>query len=264
MASDGGIFSYGDAPFSGSTGALRLNEPVVGMAAAPDGGGYWLVAPTAASSPTAARPTRARWAGRRCPRPVVGHGRHAAGGGYWLVLGSGAAGGQGRRHRPRPQRPERQRPGLHRPARVQRHRRTSRATRRARRPTSGYTEAAVQLQRGHRPASRPGGRGRHGRDDPHRQRRRRARASRTGRPSSTTRRTNVAVDIHADGGPPGGSGFTVLEPVADGPERRRDRVLGHVRVRCCATRSSAGTGMPVSRLRRRRRRPGSPATTWPG
>lgn len=28
---------------------------------------------------------------------------------------------------------------------------------------------------------------------------------------------NVAIDIHADGGPPGGRGFTVLEPVADGP-----------------------------------------------
>jgi len=28
---------------------------------------------------------------------------------------------------------------------------------------------------------------------------------------------NVAVDIHADGGPPAGRGFAVLEPVADGP-----------------------------------------------
>jgi N-acetylmuramoyl-L-alanine amidase len=28
---------------------------------------------------------------------------------------------------------------------------------------------------------------------------------------------NVAVDIHADGGPAGGRGFTILEPVADGP-----------------------------------------------
>jgi N-acetylmuramoyl-L-alanine amidase len=27
---------------------------------------------------------------------------------------------------------------------------------------------------------------------------------------------NVAIDIHADGGPPGGRGFTALEPVADG------------------------------------------------
>ncbi len=34
---------------------------------------------------------------------------------------------------------------------------------------------------------------------------------------------NVAIDIHADGGPPGGRGFTVLEPVADGPN---DKVIG--------------------------------------
>jgi hypothetical protein len=44
VASDGGIFSFGDAVFHGSTGAIRLNQPVVGMAATPDGGGYWLVA----------------------------------------------------------------------------------------------------------------------------------------------------------------------------------------------------------------------------
>jgi N-acetylmuramoyl-L-alanine amidase len=34
---------------------------------------------------------------------------------------------------------------------------------------------------------------------------------------------NVAIDIHADGGPASGRGFTVLEPVADGPN---DRVIG--------------------------------------
>ena len=44
VASDGGVFSFGDATFYGSTGALRLNAPIVGMAATPDGGGYWLVA----------------------------------------------------------------------------------------------------------------------------------------------------------------------------------------------------------------------------
>ena len=32
VASDGGIFSFGDAAFEGSTGALSLNKPVVGMA----------------------------------------------------------------------------------------------------------------------------------------------------------------------------------------------------------------------------------------
>ena len=43
-ASDGGIFNYGDAAFYGSTGGMTLNKPIVGMAATPDGKGYWLVA----------------------------------------------------------------------------------------------------------------------------------------------------------------------------------------------------------------------------
>jgi len=44
VASDGGLFSYGDAGYYGSTGNQTLNKPVVGMAATPDGRGYWLVA----------------------------------------------------------------------------------------------------------------------------------------------------------------------------------------------------------------------------
>jgi len=44
VASDGGIFTAGGARFHGSTGGIRLNEPVVGMAADPATGGYWLVA----------------------------------------------------------------------------------------------------------------------------------------------------------------------------------------------------------------------------
>ena len=44
MASDGGIFSYGGAPFYGSTGGLHLNAPIVGMAVTPNGAGYWLLA----------------------------------------------------------------------------------------------------------------------------------------------------------------------------------------------------------------------------
>jgi hypothetical protein len=44
VASDGGIFSFGDATFLGSTGNVRLNQPIVGMAATPSGHGYWLVA----------------------------------------------------------------------------------------------------------------------------------------------------------------------------------------------------------------------------
>ena len=44
MASDGGVFNYGDAGFYGSTGGVHLNKPIVGLAGTPDGGGYWLVA----------------------------------------------------------------------------------------------------------------------------------------------------------------------------------------------------------------------------
>ena len=44
VASDGGVFAYGDAAFHGSAGGRPLNKPVVGMAATPDGKGYWLVA----------------------------------------------------------------------------------------------------------------------------------------------------------------------------------------------------------------------------
>jgi hypothetical protein len=44
VASDGGIFSFGNAGFYGSTGGFPLNRPVVGMAPTPDHRGYWLVA----------------------------------------------------------------------------------------------------------------------------------------------------------------------------------------------------------------------------
>ena len=37
VASDGGIFGFGDAHFYGSTGGIRLNQPIVGMAPTPDG-----------------------------------------------------------------------------------------------------------------------------------------------------------------------------------------------------------------------------------
>jgi N-acetylmuramoyl-L-alanine amidase len=41
--------------------------------------------------------------------------------------------------------------------------------------------------------------------------------------STMLNHTDVAIDIHADGGPSWGRGFTVLEPVADGPN---DKVIG--------------------------------------
>jgi N-acetylmuramoyl-L-alanine amidase len=56
---------------------------------------------------------------------------------------------------------------------------------------------------------------------------------------------SVAVDIHADGGPSWGRGFTVLEPVADGPN---NKVIGSSLRLGRDIRSAllAGTSMPDS------------------
>jgi len=58
-------------------------------------------------------------------------------------------------------------------------------------------------------------------------------------------RANVAVDIHADGGPVSGRGFTVLEPVADGPN---DHVIAASEQFGADVRQAmlAGTSMPES------------------
>jgi N-acetylmuramoyl-L-alanine amidase len=56
---------------------------------------------------------------------------------------------------------------------------------------------------------------------------------------------DVAVDIHADGDPPGGRGFAVLDPVADGPN---DGVVASSAAFATVLRDAfaAGTPMPVS------------------
>ena len=43
VASDGGIFSFGDVNYFGSTGGMPLSAPVVGMDRTADGQGYWMV-----------------------------------------------------------------------------------------------------------------------------------------------------------------------------------------------------------------------------
>jgi N-acetylmuramoyl-L-alanine amidase len=56
---------------------------------------------------------------------------------------------------------------------------------------------------------------------------------------------NVAIDIHADGGPAGGRGFTILEPVADGPNKHV--IGGSERFgRFLRSRFHTVTGMPLS------------------
>jgi len=43
VASDGGVFAWGTAPFEGSAGNLHLAAPIVGMTPTRSGQGYWLV-----------------------------------------------------------------------------------------------------------------------------------------------------------------------------------------------------------------------------
>ncbi|MCU1465900.1 MAG: Esterase [Actinomycetia bacterium] len=42
-ASDGGIFSFGDATYRGSTSKSDLQHPIAGMARTTNGRGYWFV-----------------------------------------------------------------------------------------------------------------------------------------------------------------------------------------------------------------------------
>src|SRR5688500_20343217 len=44
VASDGGLFSFGNAMFHGSIGATRLSRPMAGMASTIIGRGYWTLA----------------------------------------------------------------------------------------------------------------------------------------------------------------------------------------------------------------------------
>ena len=216
VASDGGIFTYGDARFYGSTGDITLNQPVVGMAAGPGGRGYWLVAADGGIFSFGAVSFFGSEGAGPTGRPCRGHRRHPVG--RWVLAGiriGTPSGRQDRRDRSRSQRaqlhraPDHQSAGLERPGvRILRYHRHGNSRRLHRSP--------VQLQRGHLPQAdleaegatvvmtRPNNDG-------------------VG-PCVTTRaaiindaHADVAVDIHADGGPTTGRGFAVLEPVADGP-----------------------------------------------
>ena len=88
-ASDGGIFSYGDAPFFGSTGSIHLNEPIVGMAPTPDGGGYWLVASDGGIFSFGDAQFFGSTGSIHLNEPIVGMAPTPDGGGYWLVASDG-------------------------------------------------------------------------------------------------------------------------------------------------------------------------------
>jgi hypothetical protein len=88
-ASDGGIFSYGSAPFAGSAGNLKLNKPVVGMASTPDGNGYWLVATDGGVFSYGDAQFYGSSGNLTLNKPIVGMAATPDGYGYWLVASDG-------------------------------------------------------------------------------------------------------------------------------------------------------------------------------
>ncbi|HXW39021.1 MAG TPA: MBG domain-containing protein, partial [Acidimicrobiales bacterium] len=90
VASDGGVFSFGDAGYYGSTGGMVLNRPVVGMAPTPDGGGYWLVASDGGVFAFGDAGYDGSTGGLDIGQPVVGMAADPSGQGYWLTTATGA------------------------------------------------------------------------------------------------------------------------------------------------------------------------------
>ena len=89
VSSDGGIFTYGDAAFSGSVGGLPLQAPIVAMTSAPGGGGYWLVASDGGIFNFGSVTYYGSTGGMPLSAPIVGMDRTADGQGYWMVGSDG-------------------------------------------------------------------------------------------------------------------------------------------------------------------------------
>jgi hypothetical protein len=89
VASDGGIFTYGDARFYGSTGAIRLNKPIVGMSVTPTGNGYWLVASDGGIFTFGDARFLGSTGSIRLNRPISGMTATPSGNGYWMVADDG-------------------------------------------------------------------------------------------------------------------------------------------------------------------------------
>jgi N-acetylmuramoyl-L-alanine amidase len=243
VGADGGVFSYGDAGFFGSTGSLHLDAPIVGLAGGPGGDGYWLVASDGGVFTYGDAGYLGSLGGTVLPAPVVGMAATPSGGGYWLVLGDEPLSGQVVGIDPGHN-------GLNGTDAGSVNQPVFNGTgdepcdTTGTETASGYTEAqfnfnvASDLQADLEAEgatvvlTRPNNDG-------------------VG-PCVTTRaaiindaHADVAVDIHADGGPPGGSGFTILEPLPDGPN---DGVIAPSDAFAQVLRAAfaAGTGMPTS------------------
>ncbi len=89
MASDGGVFAFGDAGFSGSMGDRHLNRPVVALAATPSGAGYWMAASDGGVFAFGDAGYFGSMGDRHLVSSVISIGRSATGQGYAMGAGDG-------------------------------------------------------------------------------------------------------------------------------------------------------------------------------
>jgi cell wall-associated NlpC family hydrolase len=89
FAGDGGIFSFGDAAFYGSTGDIKLNQPIIAMSASATGRGYWLLASDGGVFTFGDATFHGSTGAMHLNQPVVGMAPSSDGKGYWLVASDG-------------------------------------------------------------------------------------------------------------------------------------------------------------------------------
>ena len=89
VATDGGVFCFGNASFYGSMGGSALNAPMVGMANTGDGKGYWTVASDGGIFAYGNAKFYGSMGGTHLNKPVVGIVGTPDSLGYWLVASDG-------------------------------------------------------------------------------------------------------------------------------------------------------------------------------
>jgi hypothetical protein len=90
VGADGGVLSFGDAHYYGSTGGKPRHSPIVGIEPTPDGGGYWLVGSDGSVLSFGDAHYYGSTAGKALHAPIVAMAPTVDGRGYWLVGADGA------------------------------------------------------------------------------------------------------------------------------------------------------------------------------
>jgi putative pyrroloquinoline-quinone binding quinoprotein len=89
VAQDGGIFAFGDAQFKGSTGAIKLVQPIVSMTSTPSGQGYWLTAADGGIFAFGDAQFKGSTGAIKLAQPIVAMTATPSGLGYWLTARDG-------------------------------------------------------------------------------------------------------------------------------------------------------------------------------